>query len=199
MNSNHELFSYLKELSDNNQNLKEIEASAWQKFGMECSCLVLDSTGFTRTSKQQGIVYFLILIAKMRELVLDILKKHNCISYRFEADNAYAEFPTSTHALNASTSIHQAINKLAIKLNTNEEYKVCIGIGFGKVLNAGHEGVYGEQMNLASKLGKDLAEGDQTLLTESAYLSLSTNEQNKKNFTKKEIILSKTPITYYEM
>ena len=50
-------------------------------------------------------------------------------------------------------------------LTAGEPYRVCIGIGYGELLHAGEEGYYGDQMNLASKLGEDIAEGAETLVT----------------------------------
>jgi class 3 adenylate cyclase len=47
--------------------------------------------------------------------------------------------------------------------------EVCIGIGWGKLLRIGTEDIHGDQMNLACKLGEDIARPRQILLTEAAY------------------------------
>ena len=46
---------------------------------------------------------------------------------------------------------------------------VGIGLGFGPLLMVGDHDAYGNEMNLASKLGEDLAQAGDILLTEAAY------------------------------
>jgi class 3 adenylate cyclase len=51
---------------------------------------------------------------------------------------------------------------------------VSIGIGFGRLFYLPSEDdYYGAEVNLASKLGEDLARSGETLLTESAVRSLA--------------------------
>ena len=47
-----------------------------------------------------------------------------------------------------------------------------IGIGYGEVLLVAAEDLYGNEMNLASKLGEDLARSNEILLTETAFQQL---------------------------
>ena len=47
--------------------------------------------------------------------------------------------------------------------------QICIGVGFGRLLVVGDEDVFGEEVNLASKLGEDVAGPGEVLLTESAW------------------------------
>jgi class 3 adenylate cyclase len=49
---------------------------------------------------------------------------------------------------------------------------VSIGIGFGDTLYIGDEDVHGDEMNLACKLGEDIAGPGEILLTKAAYESL---------------------------
>jgi class 3 adenylate cyclase len=57
-----------------------------------------------------------------------------------------------------------------IMLTANEPFRVCIGIGHGAMLYSETlEGYFAKEMNFASKLGEDTANGCETLLTESAY------------------------------
>ena len=47
-----------------------------------------------------------------------------------------------------------------------------MGIGYGPSLLVGDEDIFGNELNLASKLGEDMAEPNEILLTEAAALAL---------------------------
>ncbi len=49
-----------------------------------------------------------------------------------------------------------------------------MGIGYGEVLVVDNETPYGDEMNLACKLGEDLARRGEVLLTPSAYAALQS-------------------------
>ena len=72
---------------------------------------------------------------------------------------------------------------------------VCIGIGYGKVLRGGAAGVFGDEMNLASKLGEDTAEGGETLLTKNAYARVK--KVSSVRFEEKRVAISGNDIRFY--
>ena len=175
--------------------LEEAEAALWERFGIECAVMVLDSTGFVRATRARGIVHFLNLFLRMREVVTPIFERHRCLAWRSGADNLFAEFASADHALKAATAAHRAVEEAGLLLDEGEPYRVCIGIGFGRVLKAGPKGVFGHEMNLASKLGEDIAEGGETLLTENAYKHL--RRRKAAAFKKRKSTVSGNAITYY--
>lgn len=163
-----------------------LEAELDHNFGETCATLVLDSSGFTRTTKLLGPAFFLSLIARMRETCFATVKRHNAISARAWADNVYAEFPTADDAVAAALAIHRHFDENPVPLlNPGDWFGLSAGIGYGRVLRSEHEGVYGDEMNSASKLGEDIAERGETLLTEAAYQALSRPRdfQVKKSVT----------------
>jgi len=80
-------------------------------------------------------------------------------------------------------------------LSETEPFGVCIGIGYGRMLLSGREGVFGAEMNLASKLGEDTAEPHEILLTTAAYEALST--QRRSGFEERFIGISGNAIPFY--
>jgi hypothetical protein len=58
------------------------------------------------------------------------------------------------------------------------------------------EGYFGEEMNLASKLGEDTAEGGETLLTNLAYES--ADPELVKSFKPASLSISGIEATYYQ-
>ncbi len=171
------------------------EARLWERFGTECAVLVLDSTGFSRTTRSRGIVYYLDLFLRMREIVGAVFERHRSLAWRSGADNLFAEFATADRALAAGLAAHKAVEKAGLMLTETEPFRVCVGIGFGRVLRAGSKGVYGNEMNLASKLGEDVAEGGETFLTESAHGHLKRRKAAR--FKKRKVVVSGNAITFY--
>jgi len=146
----------------------EIDAQIRARFMETHAILVLDSSGFSRLSQEQGIIAALAEIERMRGVVAPIVEAHQGSPFKLEADNVYAVFPSVERAIAASREMMR-------QLATIDKH-VSIGIGYGDLImisdGACYHDVYGEEMNLASKLGEDLAKTDEVLLTEAAFQQL---------------------------
>lgn len=197
MNDSKCLFESLLECATNNISDEALETKIWNEFGRTSAVLVLDSTGFSRTTQKKGIVYFLSIIAQMRKIGKDIFSGYDAVGFRAEADNLFAEFPTVEKALGAAFEMHQYFEDNPIMLYGDEPYQVCIGIGYGRLLESSHEGMYGDEMNLASKLGEDTADGGQTLVTEAAFNAFSN--QDTLLFHKESIAISGVELPYFNV
>ncbi|MCH7742722.1 MAG: adenylate/guanylate cyclase domain-containing protein [Proteobacteria bacterium] len=164
------LFEHLSELIATSIDPFERETEIFERYGQTVSVMVLDSCGFSRISKERGILHFLTRLVMMRQIVEPILETYSNRSFKFEADNVYAIFDHPDDAVRAALDAHEAVHQSKLMLTENEPFRVCIGIGYGKLLYSETlEGYFGEEMNLASKLGEDIAEGGETLLTRGAY------------------------------
>ena len=154
------------------------EADVWDQFGVDIAPLVIDSVGFTRATQTEGIVHFLMQLAKARLITEQVLGKANPISFVFHADNCFAFFTSAEDALIAGMNIRDAINHAALPLTGDEKYGVSMGIGFGRLLSAGpQDGYFGDEMNVASKLGEDLGSRDDIFLSEAAHATLLSRDQ----------------------
>ena len=159
--------------------------------------LVLDSTGFTRNTQESGILSYLECIVSLRDMIEPIVSRFDCISWRAATDNVYAEFATAEGALKAAIEIRKAVREDEIRINDRNSLGVCIGIGFGDALRSSREGVFGDEMNLASKLGEDIAGDGEILLTESAYNSLPDEYRN--NAEARKTAVSGIELPYYSL
>ncbi len=195
MNSKKDLFESIRDYLNNHTDFRTMEEELWQEFGGRYATLVLDCCKFTRITQEKGIVHYLVCVMKLNDIVKPIFEKHGCLSYRPEEDNIYAEFNTPDQALEASIEANHAVKGANLMLNEHEPFEICIGIGYGDVLRSRLKGVFGDEMNLASKLGEDIAGGREILLTEAAYATIKANA--KKHFERKHIVISQVPITYY--
>jgi adenylate cyclase len=143
------------------QRVFEVDAEIERRFAQTRAIFILDMVGLTSTTQDQGIIPALEAIYHLREVAVPILAQHGGRLLKAEADNLFGEFDTPEQALTAAVEI---LNRLqAIDLGAS------IGIGYGEVLAVGDQNLYGDQVNVASRLGEDLAGPNEILMTESAY------------------------------
>lgn len=146
------------------------QTELWDRYGETVAVLVLDSSGFSRVTQSHGIIHFLSCLMLLRNIAKPILEAHNCNRLHFSADNISAVFDSVDNAVSSARELHEKVYESKLMLTESERFRVSIGIGYGKMLYSETlEGHFSEEMNFASKLGEDLASGDETLLTLSAY------------------------------
>ena len=146
-----------------------------QDFGETCALMVLDSTGFTRITREKGSLFYLYHISNMRRKCRELFPEFNAIDFRFHADNAFAEFESVQQAIDFAAAITRYFAEEQISLG-NEIFQSCIGIGYGPVVRCDIEGVFGDEMNVTCKLGEDVAEAGEILLTENAFKNCDVSE-----------------------
>lgn len=174
-----------------------LERRVWESHGTTCAMLALDSSGMSRMTRTQGIVHFLDCFVQMRDAAQAILERHGCRRWRSFADNLFAEFPQPDAAVAAALAIHGTLRERRLMLTADEAYRVCIAIGYGRVLDNGDLGVLGDEMNITAKLGEDIARPGDTLLTASAYQGLAAHPPLAVE--KIEVALSTISVTAYRV
>jgi adenylate cyclase len=189
------LFDWIEKNAVEGVLTEEAVKEAYKKFGTTKAILVADSSGFTRLTRSQGILAFLALVNMMRQRVIPIFKKYGGTEIRAEADNLYALFDTIDDAVEASIEAHLALKAHNDSVHESHRFNICIGIGYGDVLDGGHEGVYGDQMNIASKLGEDTAEADELLVSDKAFHTLKNPDKYKSKLCTIEV--SGVNLEYY--
>ncbi|MGF1524063.1 MAG: adenylate/guanylate cyclase domain-containing protein [Leptolyngbyaceae cyanobacterium] len=166
----------------------EIDAEIRDRFLQTQAIVVLDMVGFSRQTQGQGIIYTLQEIYRLRDIAVPLLEKQGGRVFKVEADNVYAVFADADAALHAT-------NHLLTHLNIANLH-ASVGIGYGDVLVVGDRDLYGNEMNLASKLGEDIAGDDEILLTESAHNFLVESAHRFDVFTHE---ISGVTLTIYQL
>lgn len=161
------LNAYLHERIEHPERAEEIDRKIQETFNKTVAIFVLDMSGFSRLVQRYGIIHYLAMIQRMRHVVGPAVEKENGVVIKFEADNAFAVFPTPDDAVKATRQIYHDLKVINDVTPDESDVHVSIGIGYGPVLLACDD-LYGDEMNLASKLGEDTAERDEVLLTEKA-------------------------------
>jgi len=193
-----ELRDLLRARNEHPEQLTEIDRSIRDRFTRTLAVLVLDMSGFSRLTQRYGIIHFLAMIERMHQLVLPVVAepRYGGRLLKLAADNVYAVFPDAPLAVDAAREMQRRLAVANDVLPADWDVHVCIGIGYGDVLAVGGDEIYGQEMNLASKLGEDVGAGGQILLTSAAFARLPAGEVEAEPA---ETVVSELPIVYYRL
>lgn len=168
------LAELLRERNEHPERIPEIDEAIRAAFAVRAAVLVIDMAGFSRLSMRYGITHFLAMIRRMHDLVRPVI--HDPVYgghvFKAEADNVFARFESPTRAVRAALAIRREVLRVNRVLPEDWDLYLGMGIGFGELLLLDAEDAFGNEMNLASKLGEDVAEPGQILLTEAAAEAL---------------------------
>ena len=171
--------AYLKQLlAERNEyadRVPAIDALICETFERRVAILVLDMTGFSRTVAKHGIIHYLAMIQQMETAAVPAVEDNHGRVHKQEADNLLAVFDEPGDAVEAALDILRAFDAINSVVSEERDLKGCIGIGYGDALVIGDDDLFGHEMNLASKLGEDIATASEILLTEAAYAGLPPN------------------------
>jgi len=155
------------------QDLPALEAEIWEAYGAERAVVALDLSGFSRLTERRGILHFLALIQEMREATRPIVEAAGGEVVKYEADNMFAVAPSVDAALDLSLAI---VDHYAARNRDREDdarIHVSIGIDFGRLLLIPGVELFGAPVNFACKLGEDVADHGEILITERAFARLT--------------------------
>ena len=183
----------LDERLRNPERAEEIDARIRATFEREVTTFVLDMSGFSRLVQRYGIIHYLAMIRRMRSVVGPAVEMCRGSVVKFEADNCFAVFESPDDALEACRMIHERLEVLNRETPDESDVFVCIGIGHGPILLACDD-MYGNELNLASKLGEDTAEKGEVLLTQAAFDRATLKEA----FTSFTLAVSGVELTAYK-
>src|SRR5262245_16558646 len=151
----------------------EIAQNLEDTFGQCKAVLALDMSGFSRTTQQHGIISFLLMIHQMQLICRPCVEQFGGTVIKTDADDLFCLFETVSDAVRASREIITRLNAANAGLPADRQLYVAFGIGYGRILNIGNEDIFGDEMNLACKLGEDIAERGEILLTPAAQAELN--------------------------
>jgi adenylate cyclase len=147
---------------------KKLETTLWENYGQEQTVFVLDMSGFSRLTRKYGIIHYLSMVRRMQLTSEPIVKSFDGYMIKFEADNCFAIFPTPLQAVNASVAMQHAFDAANILTADDLDIRIACGIDYGKILMVGDDDCFGDAVNRASKMGEDIAEAGEILITKDA-------------------------------
>ena len=151
------------------ERLGDIDSQIHEAFAETHAVMVLDMCGFSRLTARYGITHFLSMIHRLHGIVLPIVRAHGGTVVKTEADNVFAVFPDVPPAVATAIEIQQRLDAANVFLPEDWDLHASLGIGYGELLMIGDDDMYGNEMNIASKLGEDIAGRGEVFLSEAAH------------------------------
>jgi adenylate cyclase len=175
--SRERLQELLKEYNEYPERRQELDTRIHDEFCKAVAIVVIDSCGFSRSVRQHGIVNYLARLERLERVVSPIVQAHGGRVLRVEADNIFALFEDTATAIRCSAEVQRNVEIANEPLPAASEIYIAIGIGYGRLLLVGDDDAYGDEMNVACKLGEDLAKQGEILLTASAHDAVGSSEE----------------------
>lgn len=154
------------------ERVDEIDDQLRDAFQRNVAMLVLDMVGFSRLTVEHGIIHYLAMIHQMNEAARPAITGNGGVVIKQEADNLYAIFEDPALALESALDIFRAFDAVNSVVGPDRDIFGSIGIGYGATLVIDEKDIFGSEVNIACKLGEDLAGKGEILLTQSAYAAL---------------------------
>lgn len=145
----------------------DLDARAFPRLFRRRAIVFTDTDDFTRLVARHGILHFLMLFDRAVAAAAPIVRRHGGDIVKVEGDSLLLRFPDVPAACRAVDGIETALAGLRRGKGAGQFLAFSYGIGFGDVLDLEHD-VFGIEVNLASKLGEDMAERGEVLLTPAA-------------------------------
>lgn len=144
-----------------------IDARIWDLFGETWAVMFTDLSGFSRGVAEFGIVHFLQTIYESQRILVPVIDAHDGILLKMEGDSMMVIFRRPVRATACAIDMQRAVKRYNVTKGAEEEILLCVGLGYGRVLQIGDHDVFGPQVNAASKLGEDTAKAWEILVTDS--------------------------------
>ena len=176
-NTREELSRLLQERNEYPERIEQIDTLIRETFGETHAIMVMDMSGFSRVTIKHGIMHFLAMIHRMNQIVAPTVREHGGRVIKFEADNAFAIFDKVEDAIEAAIDTSRRFSAANTMLPEEMDMHGKFGIGYGEVLIVEDKDLFGSEVNLASKLGEDLAERGEILLTEAAFAEVDAEKR----------------------
>ncbi|HEY9646425.1 MAG TPA: adenylate/guanylate cyclase domain-containing protein [Chroococcidiopsis sp.] len=152
----------------------DIDAKIRDRFAETHALMVLDMAGFSRFTQRYSIIHFLAALRRLCAIAIPVIEQHQGMMVKQDADNIFAIFPEVNCAIEAALDINQSLTAVNSGLPDTLDLHVGVGIGYGELLMIEGHDMFGNEMNLASKLGEDLARSGEILVTEAAYKQVNS-------------------------
>lgn len=142
-----------------------IDQRIWDLFGEEWCVMFTDLSGFSRGVAKFGIIHFLQTIQESERLLIPVIEDYDGILLKSEGDSLLVIFRNVDKAIQCCHSMQHVLKDYNIDKAAEEQILLCVGLGFGMMLRIGDQDVFGAEVNAASKLGEDMAEAWELLVT----------------------------------
>jgi len=148
-----------------------LDCSTYPRLFHRHAIVYTDTADFTLRTARDGILHFLMVFARAVSGVEPALARQGGKLVKVEADSLLLRFPDVEAACRGVDTVEAVLRRLNRRGSESEHLHFSYGIGYGDVLDLEGD-LFGLEVNLASKLGEDLAKPGEALLTPTAAAAL---------------------------
>lgn len=178
-----------------NSDKEFIDQKIWDLFGEDWCIMFTDLSGFSKTTTKFGIIHFLQTIYQSEIILEPIIEKYDGFLLKTEGDSMLIIFRNLDKALASAIEMNNSLREYNKTKEEEEQVLLCVGLGFGKILRIGDDDVFGEEVNLASKLGEDKAKAYEILVTKNFK---DHCHNSSVSFEEKGVVFENSP-NYYKV
>lgn len=185
--------------ADSDADRKTIEEDVWSQYGIEAAVCIHDMSGFSRLTEKLGIVHYLSMVRHMQIVAKPIIERFGGAVVKFEADNCFARFDDVQNAIQSAVSINIAFDAMNLMTTDDLNIYIATGIDYGRFLLIEDSDYFGAPVNVASKLGEDLASAGDIFVTKTAMARVPSDSGLKmedQNFEISGINIEASKILY---
>jgi class 3 adenylate cyclase len=144
----------------------QLERQIWDAYQRDKAVLALDMSGFSLSVRRSGILACLCRIRRMQQLTAPVLADFRGELVKYDADNLLAVFDDAQDAVQAAIAMNRVVCASAPPAGDAAPLALGIGIDYGRVLLVSAKDCFGDAVNIAHKLGEDIAEAGEILVTQ---------------------------------
>lgn len=133
-----------------------IDRRIWDLYGETWAIMFTDLAGFSRQVAEFGVCHFLQVIAESFRVQIPLIERHDGVLLKVEGDSMMVLFRKPESALQCAIAMQHNNRDYNQDRADTEKLVMSIGLGYGPVLRFGDQDVYGQEVNVACKLGEDL-------------------------------------------
>jgi adenylate cyclase len=137
-----------------------------------------DTADFTRRVRRHGVLHFLMAFSTALPALDRAARAAGGRLLKVEGDSLLLRFPDATRACRGVLEMDAALRRHNRGRPADERLRFSYGVGFGELIVLEAD-VFGLEVNLASKLGEDVARPGEALLTPAAAAALDAATRSR--------------------
>ncbi len=149
----------------------ELDGKSFPSLFRKRAVVFTDTADFTLRTARDGILHFLMVFDRVAEIAGRVVRQGGGELVKVEGDSLLLRYDDADAACRGVLAIDDAIQAYNADRPENEQVHFSYGVGYGDILDT-DEDMFGLEVNLASKIGEDLAEPGEALLTPAAAAAL---------------------------
>ena len=147
---------------------RAFDEAIWAAKGTDGTVMTTDLSGFTRLTRTHGILHFLSIFRRCQQAALPLITQHGGVLLKQEADDLIGLFPDPERGLACALAIQVVCARINADRDEDDRIGLCVGIDHGRFLRLSDD-AFGDPVNVAYKLGEDVAKPGEVLISARAY------------------------------